>query len=829
METGCGDGFTCGAEACDDGNPTDGDGCDANCTMTGCGNGVVTAGEVCDDGNTMDCDGCRADCSAAETGCGDGFQCGAEACDDGNTTDCDGCRADCSAAESGCGDGFTCGAEACDDGNSTDGDGCDANCTPTGCGNGVVAGSEGCDDGNVAWGDGCSAGCVVEGGYTCAGSPSACALTSETNCNDGADDDGDGSADCADTDCALGCNPSVGPCAPGQTLLVFNAANLPANIEDNLTTASTITVGEATPVSRIAVGLDITHTYDADLDISLDSPGGAPINLASDLGGSGQNYTGTIFDTFCPSSIVAGTAPFTGCFRPQASLVAFSGTPSQGGWTLGAADDADGDTGTLNSWSLALCVAPATCGDGATDAGEQCDDGNAINDDACTNACLSPQCTDGLLQAGSGEECDDANAVNGDCCSSACLLELGCESEPNNVCAQPDGPLSPSPSAGFNAAISPVGDQDFVAFTVPAAANVSIETFSGASPGACTGGIDTVIYLVGTDCMTVLATDDQDGLNSCSKIDPAMVTDAGARQLPPGTYYVRIEDYLNNSVITAYNVVITLTSLCGNGNVQPFEGCDDGGTSGGDGCSALCQVEQGWGCTGNPSTCVFTCGDGVINGTDQCDDGGTSGGDGCSDVCTIEPDYACTGEPSVCSQLEVLCNDGIDNDGDGDIDLLDIDCGLGGSIAACGAGEVLYVYNATDVPKAIPDLSAGISTIAATHPGTVTRAVLRLSISHTYDGDLDISFRSPTGPTIDLSSDNGASNDNYTNTIFDNACPTPITSGTAPFSGCFSPEQSLGAYAGQSAVGTWTLTAADDSAGIAGTLDTWSLALCVTP
>lgn len=42
---------------------------------------------------------------------------------------------------------------------------------------------------------------------------------------------------------------------------------------------------------------------------------------------------------------------------------------------------------------------------------------------------------------------------------------------------------------------------------------------------------------------------------------------------------------------------------CGNGNVEGSEQCDDGDVSGGDGCSALCQVESGYSCSGTPSTC----------------------------------------------------------------------------------------------------------------------------------------------------------------------------------------------------------------------------------
>lgn len=58
----CGNGSLDAGEICDDGNNTDGDGCDSNCTPTGCGNGIVTVGEECDDGNLVDYDGCSPTC-----------------------------------------------------------------------------------------------------------------------------------------------------------------------------------------------------------------------------------------------------------------------------------------------------------------------------------------------------------------------------------------------------------------------------------------------------------------------------------------------------------------------------------------------------------------------------------------------------------------------------------------------------------------------------------------------------------------------------------------------------------------------------------------------
>ncbi len=43
------------------------------------------------------------------------------------------------------------------------------------------------------------------------------------------------------------------------------------------------------------------------------------------------------------------------------------------------------------------------------------------------------------------------------------------------------------------------------------------------------------------------------------------------------------------------------------------------------------------------------CGDGIIGGPEQCDDGNMAGGDGCSASCQVEPGFTCTGQPSVCT------------------------------------------------------------------------------------------------------------------------------------------------------------------------------------
>jgi cysteine-rich repeat protein len=75
-EVPCADALTatghgCSREECDDGNTTDGDGCDHNCFVEECGNNVIQTGEECDDGNQVSGDGCSADC-VAEYVCGNG-------------------------------------------------------------------------------------------------------------------------------------------------------------------------------------------------------------------------------------------------------------------------------------------------------------------------------------------------------------------------------------------------------------------------------------------------------------------------------------------------------------------------------------------------------------------------------------------------------------------------------------------------------------------------------------------------------------------------------------------------------------------------------------
>lgn len=57
------------------------------------------------------------------------------------------------------------------------------------------------------------------------------------------------------------------------------------------------------------------------------------------------------------------------------------------------------------------CLPIGSCGDGAVDAGEECDDGNDSNNDGCTNQCKRNVCGDGFQFRGA-EDCDYGSARN---------------------------------------------------------------------------------------------------------------------------------------------------------------------------------------------------------------------------------------------------------------------------------------------------------------------------------------------------------------------------------------------------------------------------------
>ena len=152
------------------------------------------------------------------------------------------------------------------------------------------------------------------------------------------------------------------------------SSDVPKAIPDDDTSTNPPTLGTVTSllpittagnVVSLTVKLTIHHTFDPDLTITLISPAGTPVTLALHEGynsiGSSGNFIDTVFDDAGTTSIENGTAPLTGTYQPVDPLSTFAGTPINGTWKLVVVDDASGDTGTIDQWSLAIQPSTPSC------------------------------------------------------------------------------------------------------------------------------------------------------------------------------------------------------------------------------------------------------------------------------------------------------------------------------------------------------------------------------------------------------------------------------------------------------------------------------------
>jgi subtilisin-like proprotein convertase family protein len=103
----------------------------------------------------------------------------------------------------------------------------------------------------------------------------------------------------------------------------------------------TLAVSESGDISAVEVYVDVTHTYIADLVITLTSPAGRVVTLHDRDGGG--------------ADILTGWYPLD--LTPSAALEAFLGEGMQGDWILTVSDNAIYDTGTLVEWCVKITYA----------------------------------------------------------------------------------------------------------------------------------------------------------------------------------------------------------------------------------------------------------------------------------------------------------------------------------------------------------------------------------------------------------------------------------------------------------------------------------------
>ncbi|NMB47871.1 DUF4215 domain-containing protein, partial [Candidatus Kuenenbacteria bacterium] len=467
----CGDGQLDATEGCDDGNTIDNDGCSALCELEpACGDGIINQpSEQCDDGNTVDTDLCSNSCLTPV--CGDGVQNGTEQCDDGNTAADDGCSPECLIEQNLDSLPLQSTQSSCF---SSLGD-FQLNCLPTPyCGDGILNGSEQCDDGNTLSGDGCyncrkttfEFACarqelVANGTGLTAGQPQSFSLnlannpifgellwtarrsTDDTITLNSVDRTGYLAGPSLDYD-----NNNVVFVRDITSLLSAGSNNLSvggltiSGINGRIDGAAALVVvpGSMEKIIKIINVNEFVYsqresgirTYSSVYTFAVDPlPAPRTVTLTLVVGDTeGGLDTDKIWYTTGSGSVPSKIAG-TGTLLANNELVGNKGAqidiftknitlPANHNFLAVQLEsplaDHEADSMILASLALEVGCHTTTCGDGVVNQSfEQCDDGNQINTDGCTNSCLTPVCGDGFIWTGH-ETCDD-NGQNGAVCT----------------------------------------------------------------------------------------------------------------------------------------------------------------------------------------------------------------------------------------------------------------------------------------------------------------------------------------------------------------------------------------------------------------------------
>jgi cysteine-rich repeat protein len=499
----------------------------------------------------------------------------------------------------GCGDGYLDSSNAgirefCDDGNTSAGDGCspdcdvepgyvchDNGCNVVTCGDGKRQQDERCDDGNVAPSDGCSATCRVESGYACTG------------------------GDNERSTCAVLDRPAGDVCSNASVLQV-GAVSF-AGMRPDYYSGYPDVVRWVRTTPGTAVVLEGT----ADLDVRVQFSDRDA--LCSEGSGS---YDSDYIERGKPFRLEVGTE--------------YSDLPTNLAIVFSAMEQ--NPTGALNITRVNVGI--PYCGNGIVTRStrEQCDDGNRIAGDGCSPLChvekgyiCPPDGSCRLMACGDGhvdrhsdwcpahELCDDGNLLEADGCSSTCLPEPGyrcvgapslCQvAQPGEECTSAQALLEGDyPLAGYLGAEScsypPCGADRWLQESVPPGQVLVIRMSSNSSQGQAT------LYELQPHCGDIRQSD-QVMVRPTRSEWLTYRNNSGA----PVNVAVQLSDRDNTSGSTiAYTIsrVSIAPSVCGDGyrDYNSNERCDDGNTNAGDGCSASCQEEPSFDCTGDsPTVC----------------------------------------------------------------------------------------------------------------------------------------------------------------------------------------------------------------------------------
>ncbi|MCB0317467.1 MAG: proprotein convertase P-domain-containing protein [Bdellovibrionales bacterium] len=152
-------------------------------------------------------------------------------------------------------------------------------------------------------------------------------------------------------------------------------------IPDNDLTGVTATVDVfdmQAEICQVELTLNLPHTFASDIEAILESPSGKTTQILLDNGGGLDNiYDGSVFTDKAGAIPVSDfpnvdnvvSTPIT----PVGAMAAFIGESPNGTWKLHLLDDANSDTGTLNTWILKILTCDKdTDADGVGDLNDNC-------------------------------------------------------------------------------------------------------------------------------------------------------------------------------------------------------------------------------------------------------------------------------------------------------------------------------------------------------------------------------------------------------------------------------------------------------------------------
>lgn len=156
----------------------------------------------------------------------------------------------------------------------------------------------------------------------------------------------------------IGASSEAQSMTPSQTISSSDTPlTIPASGSSGTITSTIDVTGFNNSIEDVDVALDINHTWFSDLDVTVESPNGTIVELFTDiLGAADPNGTYTLDDEASTNITASGAAP--GTYTPENGMLSdFDGEDPNGTWILTIVDDAGGDIGTLNGWSLMIQAA----------------------------------------------------------------------------------------------------------------------------------------------------------------------------------------------------------------------------------------------------------------------------------------------------------------------------------------------------------------------------------------------------------------------------------------------------------------------------------------